>query len=92
MTTPDRLQRVCGVEDIPEGQGRMFRIGETMIGVFRTGGQFYAIENECPHAGASLAHGTVEGDTVRCRIHHWRLALSRRRQTAVQCADVSRSH
>jgi len=39
------------------------------VGCFN--GQFHALDNACPHAGASLAHGQIEGDTVRCRIHHW---------------------
>lgn len=28
-----------------------------------------------PHEGASLAHGIIEGNTVRCRIHHWRFCI-----------------
>jgi nitrite reductase/ring-hydroxylating ferredoxin subunit len=53
-------------------EGRIpMRVNEAMVGVFHVNGQFYAIHNECPHAGASLAHGVIEGDTVRCRIHHW---------------------
>ena len=43
-------------------------VAETMIGVFHVGGRFFALANECPHEGASLAHGIIEGDTVRCRI------------------------
>jgi len=53
----------------------MFRVAETMIGVFNVGGSFFALANACPHAGASLAHGIVDGDTVACRIHHWRFSI-----------------
>ena len=66
---------VCSVGDIPEGEARVFVVGETMIGVFHAHGQFFALDDACPHAGASLAHGFIEGDTVRCRIHHWRFCL-----------------
>lgn len=66
---------VCRIGDVPEGEGRMFVVAETMIGVFNVGGSFFALANECPHAGASLAHGIVEGDTVRCRIHHWQFSI-----------------
>ena len=51
------FQTVCRVDDIPDGEARLFAVGETMVGVFRVGDQFYALQNECPHAGASLAHG-----------------------------------
>ena len=66
---------ICRIEDIPEGEARMFSVAETMIAVFHVGGRFFALANECPHAGASLAHGIVEGDTVRCRIHYWRFSI-----------------
>ena len=66
---------VCNVGDIPEGESRMFIVEGVMVGVFHINGQFHALENECPHAGASLAHGLIEGDTVRCRIHHWRFCI-----------------
>ena len=66
---------ICRVGDVPEGEGRMFAVAETMIGLFHVGGRFFALANKCPHAGASLAHGIIEGDTVRCRIHHWRFSI-----------------
>lgn len=64
------FQTVCQTTDIPEGEARMFVIHETPVGVFHIDGNFYALHNECPHAGASLAHGLIEGDVVSCRIHH----------------------
>lgn len=66
---------VCRVDDIPEGQARMFIVAEARVGVFNIEGSFFALANDCPHAGASLAHGIVEGDTVRCRIHHWPFSI-----------------
>ena len=65
------IHTICKVGDIPEGEARMFVVDGVMVGVFHINGQFHALDNECPHAGASLAHGVIEGDTVRCRIHHW---------------------
>ena len=66
---------VCQVSDIPEGAARMFVVDGAMVGVFHIDGQFHALDNSCPHAGASLAHGLIEGDAVRCRIHHWRFCI-----------------
>jgi len=66
---------VCKSSDIPVGKARMFVINETMVDVFNIGGEFYALKNECPHAGASLAHGLIDGDEVACRIHHWRFSI-----------------
>ena len=53
----------------------MFIVGDLRIGVFQVHGEFFALDNRCPHAAASLAHGIIEGETVYCRIHHWQFSL-----------------
>ena len=70
-----QFYNICKVSDIPEGEARMFVVNETIIGVFNVGGEFLALNDHCPHAGASLAHGFVLGDVVSCRIHHWRFCI-----------------
>jgi len=37
--------------------------------VFKVGAAVYAIDDSCPHAGASLSGGIVQGRTVACRAH-----------------------
>jgi len=53
----------------------MFVVGETQLGIFHVNGEFFALDNRCPHAAASLAHGLIEGESVYCRIHHWHFSL-----------------
>jgi nitrite reductase (NADH) small subunit len=69
------FQTVAKVGDIPEGQGRSFAVNGTMVGVFRSGGEYRAINDFCPHMGASLAEGYVENDAVMCPWHAWRFSL-----------------
>lgn len=70
------FQTVCLVAEIGSGQSKMVMVDGQMIGLFNVDGKlFLAISNECPHAGASLAHGTLEGEVVSCRIHHWNFCL-----------------
>lgn len=66
---------VCKTTDIPMGEARMFVVNELFIGVFNVAGKIFAMDDHCPHAGASLANGIVEGEVVRCRIHHWRFCI-----------------
>ncbi len=66
---------ICKVSDIPIGEARMFDVNDTMVGVFNVEGEFFAIDDACPHAGASLSHGIVDADVVRCRFHHWRFCI-----------------
>jgi nitrite reductase/ring-hydroxylating ferredoxin subunit len=69
------FQTICTIDEIPEGEARAFSIGDVRVGLFRIGGEYYALEDGCPHAGASLSLGAIEGDVVRCRIHHWGFCL-----------------
>ena len=63
------------VDDIPEGQGREFRVGDQFIAIFRVNGQFYALEDMCPHAGAPLNDGPLKDGAVTCLWHGWRFNL-----------------
>jgi nitrite reductase (NADH) small subunit/3-phenylpropionate/trans-cinnamate dioxygenase ferredoxin subunit len=58
--------------DIPAGEGRAFEVGKKVIAVFLIDGQYYAIDDMCPHMGASLATGWVENHVVHCPWHGWR--------------------
>lgn len=66
---------VCTIDQLSDGQARAFSIGDLRIGLFRSGADYFALEDACPHAGASLALGSIEGEVVRCRIHHWGFCL-----------------
>ena len=53
----------------------MLEVDDFMVGMFHINGEFFALDNQCPHEGASLAHGYLDGDVVSCRIHHWRFCI-----------------
>jgi nitrite reductase/ring-hydroxylating ferredoxin subunit len=40
-----------------------------VIGRVRDG--YFAIDDVCPHAGASLGFGTLEGNALVCPLHGW---------------------
>ncbi|MFD1659107.1 Rieske (2Fe-2S) protein [Streptomyces caeni] len=52
--------------------GLVFRTGDSPVGplaVYRLGGRLYAVADRCPHAGAALSQGEVEGTVVTCPGH-----------------------
>jgi len=64
------------VGSIPPGQGATFTVGDRMVAVFHVDGQYYAIDDLCPHMGASLGAGHVENGTVTCPWHAWRFRVT----------------
>jgi nitrite reductase (NADH) small subunit len=73
--TPLQTIRLASIDDIPEGEGREFKVGERYVAIFRHQGQFYALEDVCPHAGAPLNNGPLQNGTVTCLWHGWRFSL-----------------
>jgi nitrite reductase (NADH) small subunit/3-phenylpropionate/trans-cinnamate dioxygenase ferredoxin subunit len=75
--TPDmpEYHTVAKVGSIPEGEGRAFAVAGRMIAVFLRNGEYLAINDLCPHMGASLAEGYLEGECVTCPWHAWRFSI-----------------
>ena len=69
------FQTVAKVGDIPEGEGRAFPVEGTMVAVFLHEGNYFAINDFCPHMGASLASGHLEDGGVYCPWHAWKFCL-----------------
>src|SRR5947209_10241258 len=70
------FQTVCKVGDVAEGEGVTVEVGSKLVAVFRQNGQFFAIDDVCPHMGASLSGGYVENGIVTCPWHAWRFRLA----------------
>jgi nitrite reductase (NADH) small subunit/3-phenylpropionate/trans-cinnamate dioxygenase ferredoxin subunit len=66
---------VAKVADIPPGQGQAFAVSGRMVAVFNEGGKFFAIDDFCPHMGASLAGGFMADGIVTCPWHAWRFCV-----------------
>ena len=63
------LVRIGSVNDVPDGQMRVFDVAGTNVNVSNVGGQLYAIDDTCTHMGCSLAQGDLSGTTVTCECH-----------------------
>lgn len=66
---------VCRVGELVEGEGKTVQVGNKLIAVFRHKGEYFAIDDVCPHMGASLSGGFVDNGTVTCPWHAWRFRL-----------------
>lgn len=66
---------VAKVGDFVEGKGKAFAVGGRMVAVFMMAGEYYAVDDFCPHMGASLATGSIYKEAVTCPLHAWRFSL-----------------
>jgi 3-phenylpropionate/trans-cinnamate dioxygenase ferredoxin subunit len=78
---------VAAVDDIPPGARKLVEVKGRAIVVFNLGGEFFALNNRCPHRGGSLCEGrltglvqaaqpgeytyTRRGEFIRCPWHSW---------------------
>ena len=71
-----QLVTVGRAEDVPAGRGATVELlNGRELALYNVDGEFYAIENFCPHKGAPLADGRLCGHTIECDWHNWRFDL-----------------
>lgn len=64
---------VCPSEALRRGQVMGWSLGGRELVLFRSAsGSVHALSAHCAHMGTHLAGGTVEGECLRCPLHHWR--------------------
>lgn len=86
-------ETVGNVDDFELGVGRAVPVDGRMVAIFRQEDGWYAIDDLCPHMGASLAEGHVEENTVTCPWHAWRFCVKDgtwedNPRTKVDCFDI----
>ncbi|WP_166360886.1 Rieske (2Fe-2S) protein [Pseudomonas akapageensis] len=70
-----RIQVPAG--KVPQDGGRsLFEFDDRSVALFNVGGALYAIDDSCPHQGASLCGGRLEGRVIQCCAHGLRFDLS----------------
>ena len=61
---------LCASQEIPEGQSKAMKAGETKLVVYHLSDGFYATQARCPHVFASLGKGKILKDKcVQCPLH-----------------------
>lgn len=89
MTT---RREVCPAEELTSGERRIIAVGNLSIGVFNIDGEYYALNNVCPHQLAPLCEGRItgtvtsesvgeydwekDGQIVQCPWHHWEFDIT----------------
>ena len=67
--------RVASTRDIPEGNGVVVDVRGKRLAIFRDSGEFFALDETCPHRGGPLHEGFVREGVVACPWHMWQFDL-----------------
>ena len=61
---------------LPQAGGRaLFEFDDKSLALFNVEGDVFAIDDSCPHQGASLCGGRLEGRVIQCCAHGLRFDL-----------------
>ena len=63
--------KVASKSEIAPGTGKKVEVDGKEIAVFNIDGNFFAIDEMCPHRGGPLSEGSVEDGVVTCPWHGW---------------------
>jgi glutamate synthase domain-containing protein 2 len=66
-----QLVRVARVEDCTPGSVKIVTVNNTDIALCNYEGNFYALNNRCPHRGGQLGDGELKGSDLICPLHGW---------------------
>jgi NAD(P)H-dependent nitrite reductase small subunit len=67
--------KAATVEDVTAGHGKQVMINGRPLALFNVDGNYYAIDDTCPHRGGPLSEGAVAGAEVICPWHSARFDL-----------------
>lgn len=68
--------KVARVSEVRESGGKLIRVDDEEIALFKVDGKFYAINNVCAHQHFSALHqGELDGLKVTCPMHGWTYSL-----------------
>ena len=78
---------VAAADEIPSGGRKLVQVAGRFLGVFHVAGEYFAIEDNCPHQGGPLCTGQLWGAVsapvaaepafpttaplLRCPLHAW---------------------
>jgi len=54
---------------VPPGHLKRVEVNGRLICLANVDGSIYALDDDCPHIGAALSQGTLDGATLTCPLH-----------------------
>ena len=67
--------KVCNSKDLPNNSMKMIYIQGSKILVYRSNNRLFALDNSCPHRGASLSKSEIKETKIICYMHDFEYDL-----------------
>lgn len=72
----NKKEKLASKHDIPEGKSLIVHLADGReIALFNVAGEYYALDNTCPHMGGPLGEGEIEDGKVTCPWHAWQFNI-----------------
>ena len=68
--------KVATTQEVPPGEAKQITVKGRELALFNVEGTYYVLDDVCPHSGAPLSEGMVEGREVTCPWHSARFDLT----------------
>src|SRR5689334_9993190 len=62
---------VADMASLPPGKGRTVHVRGRDYSLWHLDGEFFCLDALCPHRGASLGAGSLDGGEAVCPLHGW---------------------
>ncbi len=63
--------KIAKTSELSSGEGCAVVAGDRRLALFNDSGEYYAIDDMCPHEGGSLSEGILHEGRVICPLHSW---------------------
>ena len=83
---------VARASEIPVNSTRRVRVHERLIAIYNLDGEFFATDDTCTHARASLSEGQICGDEIVCPLHFATFDIKTGRCTGGPAIDDLRTY
>jgi nitrite reductase/ring-hydroxylating ferredoxin subunit len=84
---PIEYHKVAKTTDIDEGEATQVLVGRREIAIYNLDGNFFATDDICTHAYASLADGYIEDDVIECPLHGGSFEIRTGKAASAPCTE-----
>lgn len=67
--------RACRASEVAVDTALAVEVGDEDVAIVNSGGQFFAVQDECSHASVPLSEGDVGAGEIECYLHGSRFDL-----------------